>query len=139
MQKTKFEMTSNQEIFHGIDQMFKKELSDDQAQGIRENAAHVPPEHLDIFLEILFECIMLNITKPEENEEDNRLHTSLHDTMFGYIDARAYDVEEEFPDWAVSVLGRIIQNEGDLKIENCQAIKTWETLYETSCLRRDNV
>ncbi|XP_062574185.1 E3 ubiquitin-protein ligase rnf213-alpha-like [Saccostrea cucullata] len=130
--RTKYQASAGkEEAFSGIQQDLMIDLNDEQKQIIEERTSEIPLEHIETFLEILFECIMLNITMPEESEEDSRVDTSLYGTLYGYIDARAYndDENEPFPDWAMTYNDKLILSDENNQIRNCQAIDTWVLLY----------
>ncbi|XP_056014152.1 E3 ubiquitin-protein ligase rnf213-alpha-like isoform X2 [Ostrea edulis] len=132
MEKTKRQASHKEDAFEGLAGEYREELVPNQRELIPSFCEEIPLERLGLLLEMLFECIMLTITVPRGTDDDDvdMTKVGLRDTLIGYITARHYDLDLNYPGW-MSELVEKIPNEGEnfTKILNSQAVDVWLCLY----------
>ncbi|KAL3881537.1 hypothetical protein ACJMK2_027969, partial [Sinanodonta woodiana] len=119
LEKTKILAKHKEMIFDGIPEDFHQPLTPELRKALKEYLQHLPLKGLIPLLELMFECIVLVISVPQNPDDED--YVDAKEKKFGdYLQALLYDKEievplENFPEEALS--------------KYC--VSTWELAYRT--------
>ncbi|XP_063404431.1 E3 ubiquitin-protein ligase rnf213-alpha-like [Mytilus trossulus] len=129
MERAKFLAKYDKKAFEGISENFKKPLTEDQTQGVEDILNKLPIELIDVFVELLFECIVLKIDVPQNIDDEDYVDMSkicLRDALIGYLDACPYDEDLTVEDTLMMAIGQLPSEKDNLnRISTAQSIEVW--------------
>ncbi|XP_062580329.1 E3 ubiquitin-protein ligase rnf213-alpha-like [Saccostrea cucullata] len=143
MSKTKNQATYKKDVFEGVSDTYRLELTGAQKEIVNNICEELSVERLNTMIEVLYECIVLTIDSGSENDiEDGdgipMANYSIRDTLMVYVEDPAYDVDDTFlPDWINETLNKLPgdKEEPDC-IFTCQSMDLWICLYENYSKRK---
>ncbi|CAC5363740.1 RNF213 [Mytilus coruscus] len=139
MEKTKRLLDIKKESFDTIPKTLKDLLTERERQPIMEIGNKLQEQQLVIFLEILFECIVLVINIPQKDEEFTDMSKiSLADAITLYLDDQPYEKKHPLDSWLDNIITRLKETPGD-KILCSKCTDTWITLFEINKLKQREI
>ncbi|XP_060085808.1 E3 ubiquitin-protein ligase RNF213-like [Ylistrum balloti] len=130
-EKTKRLAKHKKDVFDSLGEEFRKELSDQQRQSLQYFCDGLQADKVDFLMEFLFECIMLMIAIPQNQDDEDYidiLGQSLQDNLQGYLYSPMYDEEPILPDWMAEVITRLDIDNGE-KLLVSQCVDVWLFLF----------
>ncbi|KAK3098458.1 hypothetical protein FSP39_019662 [Pinctada imbricata] len=134
--KTTYQTCYRQESFENISKEFRKDLTDNQRSMVETFTVDLIPERLAVILDILFECIVLTISIPQNPDDDDyrdMTKQSLRDELIGYLTSLPYEGYIEYElhqDWLEEMIGQIPGNSDDTsRILTEQSVDMWLLLH----------
>ncbi|CAG2212879.1 RNF213 [Mytilus edulis] len=129
MERAKFLAKYDKKAFEGISENFKKPLTEDQTQSVEDILNKLPIELIDVFVELLFECIVLKIDVPQNIDDEDYVDMSkicLRDALIGYLDACPYEEDLTIEDTLMTAIGQLPSDKEDPnRILTAQSIEVW--------------
>ncbi|XP_021363666.1 E3 ubiquitin-protein ligase rnf213-alpha-like isoform X2 [Mizuhopecten yessoensis] len=130
-EKTKCQAKHKKDVFDSLGDEFRKELSEQQQDYLQCFCDGLQTDKLDYLMELLFECIMLMIAIPQNQDDEDYidiLGQSLQQNLEGYLYSPMYDEDSQIPDWMMETVARLDGENGE-KLLVSQCVNVWLLLF----------
>ncbi|XP_021342051.1 E3 ubiquitin-protein ligase rnf213-alpha-like, partial [Mizuhopecten yessoensis] len=130
-EKTKCLAKHRKDVFDSLGDEFRKELSEQQRDYLQYFCDGLQTDKLDYLMELLFECIMLMIAIPQNQDDEDYidiLGQSLQQNLEGYLYSPMYDEDPQLPDWMMETVARLDGENGE-KLLVSQCVSVWLLLF----------
>ncbi|XP_052083737.1 E3 ubiquitin-protein ligase rnf213-alpha-like [Mytilus californianus] len=128
LERCRLQHNYHQDAFEGISDTFKNQLNYRQTALIKETMNRLSVEHINAVLIVVFECIMMKLDRPDS---DGFADISLHDMLYGYIDASPYEEDTLVDDILRGAIQTLQSDRNDIhRINTGHAVTVWKLINE---------